>query len=99
MVPRNKTNARLVIKGFVQKEGADYLQMLASTPAASSLNSVMAVAIELKYKVPGMPPKCSTDGYKVWMLVYCLAGLCVSNIPYMARSRVGCCGTTCWLWS
>ena len=32
-----KTKARLVVKGFMQSEGLDYLRMSAPTPAAASV--------------------------------------------------------------
>lgn len=59
-----KTKAKRVTKGFMQKEGVDYLQTLAPTPVAAPLNIVTAVANELQ----GMPPKCSTDVHKgrIW---------------------------------
>ena len=45
----SKTKARLVVKGFMQREGLDYLRTSAPTPAAASVKIVMAVANELLY--------------------------------------------------
>ena len=46
-----KTKTRLVSKGFMQREGVDYLQTSAPTPAAASVKSLMTVANEKGYKI------------------------------------------------
>ncbi|CAN0585099.1 unnamed protein product [Laminaria digitata] len=46
-----KTKARLAAKGFMQREGVDYLQTSAPTPAAATVKIVMAVAKEMSYKI------------------------------------------------
>ena len=46
-----KAKARLVAQGFMQREGLDFYQTSAPTPAATSVRIVLAVANELGYPV------------------------------------------------
>ena len=46
-----KTKARLVAQGFMQREGVDFFQTSAPTPAAASVKVVLAFANELGYPV------------------------------------------------
>ena len=45
-----KTEARLVAKGFMQKEGVNYLQTSAPTPAGASAKTMLVVANEMGFK-------------------------------------------------
>ena len=46
-----KTKARLVAQGFMQREGVDFFETSAPTPAASSVKIVLGVANELGFPV------------------------------------------------
>ena len=46
-----KTKARLVAQGFMQREGVDFFETSAPTPAAASVRVVLAVANELELPV------------------------------------------------
>ena len=46
-----KTKARLVAQGFMQREGIDFFDTAAPTPAAASVRILFAVANELGYPV------------------------------------------------
>ena len=45
-----KTKARLAAKGFMQREGVNYLQTSASTPAGASVKTMLFVANEMGFK-------------------------------------------------
>ena len=46
-----KTKARLVAKGFMQRECATYNQTAASTPAAASVKTVLAVGNQMRFTI------------------------------------------------
>ena len=86
-----KTKARLVTKWFMQREGVDYLQTSAPTPAAASVKILMTVANEKGYiyhlDVAQAFTKAELDfviyiSFRV-VAMTCLARLCVSRRPYM----------------
>ena len=45
-----KTKARLLAKGFMQREGVNYLQTSAPTPAGASAKTMLVVANEMGFK-------------------------------------------------
>ena len=100
-----KTKARLAAKGFMQREGLDYLRTSAPTPAAASVTIAMAVANELQYKVYHLDvaqafTKATLD-YEAYMKLPggCgdLSGKYERLDKALALSTVICCGTTCWV--
>ncbi|CAM9939060.1 unnamed protein product, partial [Ascophyllum nodosum] len=45
-----KTKARLMAKGFMQREGVNYLQTSAPTPAGASVKTMLVIANEMGFQ-------------------------------------------------